>query len=98
MDVENFLSNRAPNNAYVPRSSRRTSPPCAATSRQRSSESLLTDAVKPKADYGRIAYVDDPLRTSSDPRCRTATPAPARRRRGEEQTPYDVSRLDYYPS
>jgi hypothetical protein len=53
--------------------------------------------VQPSADYGRVAYVDDPLRTSSDPKAQDGVPGTgADLVEGETQTPYDVSRLDYF--
>jgi hypothetical protein len=98
MDVENFLSNLAPNNAYVPAIEQAHVAAVRGNIEATIVESLITDAVKPKADYGRIAYVDDPLRTSSDPAVQDGNPGTgADVVQGEKQTPYDVSRLDYYP-
>ena len=98
MDVENFLSNAAPNNAYVPLVEQAHVAAVRGNIEATIVESLLTDAVKPSADYGRIAYVDDPLRTSSDPAVQDGNPGTgADVVGGEVQTPYDVSRLDYFP-
>ncbi len=98
MDVENFLSNLAPNNAYVPLVEQAHVAAVRGNLEATIVEALLTDQVTPKADYGRIAYVDDPLRTSSDPAVRDGNPGTgADVVEGETQKPYDVSRLDYYP-
>jgi hypothetical protein len=98
MDVENFLSNLAPNNAYLPLVEQAHVAAVRGNLEATIVESLLTDAVQPSADYGRIAYVDDPLRTSSDPAVRDGNPGTgADPVEGEVQKPYDVSRLDYYP-
>lgn len=98
MDVENFLSNLAPNNAYVPLVEQAHVAAVRGNIEATIVEALLTDAVKPSADYGRIAYVDDPLRTSSDPAVKDGNPGTgADVVEGEVQTPYDVSRLDYFP-
>ncbi|MBC7374191.1 MAG: hypothetical protein H7323_09395 [Frankiales bacterium] len=98
MDVENFLSNLAPNNVYVPAIEQAHVAAVRGNIEATIVESLLTDAVKPTAAYGRVAYVDDPNRTSSDPAVDdgnrgTGAPVVA----GEKQVPYDVSRLDYFP-
>ena len=98
MDVENFLSNLAPNNAYVPAIEQAHVAAVRGNIEATIVEALITDEVTPSADYGRIAYVDDPLRTSSDPKVKDGDPgtgAPVVE--GEVQTPYDVSRLDYFP-
>jgi hypothetical protein len=98
MDVENFLSNLAPNNAYVPAIEQAHVAAVRGNIEATIVEALITDKVTPKADYGRIAYVDDPLRTSSDPAVKDGNPGTgADVVEGEKQTPYDVSRLDYYP-
>lgn len=97
MDVENFLSNLAPNNVYVPAIEQAHVAAVRGNIEATIVEALLTDAVRPKADYGRVAYVDDPLRTSSDPRVRDGVPGTgADVVPGEKQVPYDVSRLDYF--
>jgi hypothetical protein len=98
MDVENFLSNLAPNNAYIPLVEQAHVAAVRGNIEATIVEAMLTDAVKPTADYGRIAYVDDPLRTSSDPSVQDGNPGTgADVVEGETQTPYDVSRLDYFP-
>ncbi|MCW2679033.1 MAG: hypothetical protein JWM62_434 [Frankiales bacterium] len=98
MDVENFLSNLAPNNAYVPLVEQAHVAAVRGNLEATIVEALLTDRVQPRADYGRIAYVADPLRTSSDPAVKDGDPGTgADVVEGELQTPYDVSRLDYYP-
>jgi hypothetical protein len=98
MDVENFLSNLAPNNAYVPLVEQAHVAAVRGNIEATIVEALITDAVQPSADYGRIAYVDDPLRTSSDPKVQDGEPGTgADVVEGEVQTPYDVSRLDYFP-
>jgi hypothetical protein len=98
MDVENFLSNLAPNNAFVPAVEQAHVAAVRGNIESTIVESLITDAVKPVADYGRIAYIDDPLRTSSDPKVRDGVPGTgADVEAGEKQVPYDVSRLDYFP-
>ncbi len=98
MDVENFLSNLAPNNVYVPAIEQAHVAAVRGNIEATIVESLITDAVTPTAAYGRVAYVDDPNRTSSDPKVDdgnrgTGAPVVA----GETQVPYDVSRLDYFP-
>lgn len=98
MDVENFLSNLAPNNAYVPAIEQAHVAAVRGNIEATVVEALITDEVRPSADYGRIAYVDDPLRTSSDPEVQDGNPGTgAEVVEGEVQTPYDVSRLDYFP-
>ncbi len=98
MDVENFLSNLVPNNVYNPLVEQAHVAAVRGNIEATIVEALLTDAVEPTADYGRIAYVDDPLRTSSDPKVQDGNPgAGAGLEEGETQTPYDVSRLDYFP-
>lgn len=98
MDVENFLSNLAPNNVYVRDIEQAHAAAVRGNLEATIVESLITDGVEPEADYGRVAFVDDPDRTSSDPAVSdlepgTGSPVVA----GETQTPYDVSRLDYFP-
>ena len=98
MDVENFLSNLAPNNAYVPAIEQAHVAAVRGNIEATIVESLITDDVRPSATYGRVAYVDDPNRTSSDPAVDDGEPgtgAPVVD--GETQVPYDVSRLDYFP-
>ena len=98
MDVENFLSNLAPNNAFIPAIEEAHVAAVRGNIEATIVEALLTDEVKPSADYGRVAYVDDPLRTSSDPKVQDGVPGTgAELLPGETQTPYDVSRLDYFP-
>jgi hypothetical protein len=98
MDVENFLSNLAPNNAYVPAIEQAHVAAVRGNIEATIVEALVTDAVTPAADYGRVAYVDDRLRTSSDPKVKDGVPGTgAELVEGETQTPYDVSRLDYFP-
>jgi hypothetical protein len=97
MDVENFLSNLAPNNVYVPAIEQAHVAAVRGNIEATIVESLLTDGVKPSAAYGRIAYVDDLLRTSSDPEVQDGVPGTgADVVTGEKQVPYDVSRLDYF--
>jgi hypothetical protein len=97
MDVENFLSNLAPNNAYVPLVEQAHAAAVRGNIEATIVESLITDQVRPSADYGRVAFVDDPLRTSSDPAVQDGVPGTgADVVEGEVQVPYDVSRLDYY--
>jgi hypothetical protein len=97
MDVENFLSNLAPNNAFVPAIEQAHVAAVRGNIEATIVEALITDKVKPSADYGRVAYVDDPLRTSSDPKVQDGNPGTgADLVEGETQTPYDVSRLDYF--
>jgi hypothetical protein len=97
MDVENFLSNLAPNNAFVPAIEQAHVAAVRGNIEATIVEALITDAVRPKADYGRVAYVDDPLRTSSDPKVKDGNPGTgAEVVPGEVQRPYDVSRLDYF--
>jgi len=98
MDVENFLSNLAPNNAYLPLVEQAHVAAVRGNIEATIVEALLTDAVRPTADYGRIAYVDDPVRTSSDPAVQDGVPGTGSPVvEGEVQVPYDVSRLDYFP-
>ncbi len=98
MDIENFLSNLAPNNGWNPLIEQAHVAAVRGNIEATIVESLITDAVKPVADYGRIAYVADPLRTSSDPAVKDGTPGTGSElEEGETQTPYDVSRLDYFP-
>ena len=98
MDVENFLSNLVPNNVYNPLVEQAHVAAVRGNIEATIVEALLTDAVKPSADYGRIAYVFDPLRTSSDPRVQDGNPGTGSDlEEGETQTPYDVSRMDYFP-
>ena len=98
MDVENFLSNLAPNNAYVPLVEQAHVAAVRGNIEATMVEALVTGAVRPSADYGRIAYVDDPVRTRSDDDYLldgvpgTGSPVAP----GETQVPYDVSRLDYF--
>lgn len=97
MDVENFLSNLAPNNAFAPVIEQAHVAAVRGNIEATIVEALVTDAVVPKATYGRVAYVDDPQRTSSDPAVQDGVPgtgAPVVA--GETQVPYDVSRLDYF--
>ncbi len=97
MDVENFLSNLAPNNAYVPLIEQAHVAAVRGNIEATIVEALLTDDVTPSADYGRVAYVDDPQRTSSDPSVQDGNPGTGSSVVGDEvQVPYDVSRLDYY--
>ena len=97
MDVENFLSNLAPNNVYVPAIEQAHVAAVRGNIEATIVEALLTDAVQPAADYGRIAYVDDPTRISSDPKVQDGNPGTGSDVvKGETQVPYDVSRLDYY--
>jgi hypothetical protein len=97
MDVENFLSNLAPNNVWVPELERAHVAAVRGNIEATIVEALITDDVTPSADYGRIAYVDDPLRTSSDPAVDDGVPGTGSEvAAGETQVPYDVSRLDYY--
>jgi hypothetical protein len=98
MDVENFLSNLAPNNAYVPAIEQAHVAAVRGNIEATIVESLITDAVVPSAAYGRVAYVADRNRTSSDPAVQDGEPgtgAPVVD--GETQVPYDVSRMDYFP-
>jgi hypothetical protein len=98
MDVENFLSNAAPNNAFVPLIEQAHVAAVRGNIEATIVEALLTDAVRPSASYGRVAYVDDPLRTSSDPKVQDGVPGTGSDvEPGETQKPYDVSRLDYFP-
>ncbi len=97
MDVENFLSNLAPNNVFVPAIEQAHVAAVRGNIEATIVESMITDAVTPSATYGRVAYVDDPLRTSSDRKVQDGNPgtgAPVVA--GETQVPYDVSRLDYF--
>ena len=98
MDVESFLSNLAPNNVWVPAVEQAHVAAVRGNIEATIVEALLTDAVQPSADYGRVAYVDDPVRTKSDP-AYTADGVPGTGSdvvAGETQKPYDVSRLDYF--
>jgi hypothetical protein len=98
MDVENFLSNVAPNNVYVKEVEQAHAAAVRGNLEATIVESLFTDAVVPQADYGRVAYVDDPIRTKSDADY-AADGVPGTGSDlfpGEEQVPYDVSRLDYF--
>lgn len=98
MDVENFLSNLAPNNAYVPAIEQAHVAAVRGNIEATIVEALLTDAVTPTATYGRVAYVADPSRTSSDPAVADGAPGTGSPVvPGETQVPYDVSRLDYFP-
>ncbi|MEO6203978.1 MAG: hypothetical protein ABIO67_01120, partial [Mycobacteriales bacterium] len=98
MDVENFLSNLVPNNAYLPLVEQAHVAAVRGNIEATIVEALITDQVRPSADYGRVAYVDDPVRTSSDPRVADGVPGTGSVvEDGETQVPYDVSRLDYYP-
>ena len=97
MDVENFLSNLAPNNAYVPLVEQAHVAAVRGNIEATIVEALLTDAVAPTASYGRVAYVDDPARTSSDLAVQDGVPGTGSAvQPGETQVPYDVSRLDYF--
>jgi hypothetical protein len=97
MDVENFLSNLVPNNVYNPLVEQAHVAAVRGNIEATIVEALLTDRVRPSADYGRVAYVDDPLRTSSDPSVPDGVPGTgADVVEGEVQKPYDVSRLDYF--
>jgi len=98
MDVENFLSNVAPNNIWVPELERAHVAAVRGNIEATIVEALVTDDVRAEADLGRIAYVDDPVRTKSDedytedgvPGTGSAVAD------GETQVPYDVSRLEYF--
>jgi hypothetical protein len=98
MDVENFLSNLAPNNVWIPALEQAHVAAVRGNIEATIVEALITDAVTPSADYGRVAYVDDPVRTRSDDDYTldgipgTGSPVAP----GETQVPYDVSRLDYF--
>jgi hypothetical protein len=97
MDVENFLSNLAPNNAYVPLVEQAHVAAVRGNIEATIVEALFTEHVQASADYGRIAYVDDPVRTSSDPAVDDGVPGTGSEvAPGETQVPYDVSRLDYF--
>jgi hypothetical protein len=98
MDVENFLSNLAPNSAYVPLVEQAHVAAVRGNLEATIVEALFTDAVEPSARYGRIAYVDDPVRTKSDEGyALDGVPGTGSEvAEGEEQVPYDVSRLDYF--
>ncbi len=97
MDVENFLSNLAPNNAYIPLVAQAHVAAVRGNIEATIVEALITDDVVPSADYGRVGYVDDPTRTSSDPAVDDGVPGTGSEvAPGEAQVPYDVSRLDYY--
>ena len=97
MDVENFLSNLAPNNAYVPLLAQAHVAAVRGNIEATIVEAMITDKVTATADYGRVAYVDDAQRISSDPAVRDGVPgAGPAVAEGETQVPYDVSRLDYY--
>ena len=98
MDVENFLSNLAPNSVWIPELERAHVAAVRGNIEATIVEALITDEVTPSADYGRIAYVDDPVRVKSDEAHAldgvpgTGSPVAD----GETQVPYDASRLDYY--
>jgi hypothetical protein len=98
MDVENFLSNLAPNSVWVPELERAHVAAVRGNIEATIVEALVTDEVTPSADYGRVAYVDDPVRVRSDESYDLdgvpGTGSPVAE--GESQVPYDVSRLDYY--
>ncbi|MCW2615542.1 MAG: hypothetical protein JWN08_2536, partial [Frankiales bacterium] len=97
MDVENFLSNAAPNSAYLPLVEQAHVAAVRGNIEATIVEALLTDDVRPSASYGRVAYVDDPRRTSSDPAVQDGVPGTGSAvQPGEAQVPYDVSRLDYF--
>jgi hypothetical protein len=97
MDVENFLSNLAPNNAYVPLVEQAHVAAVRGNIEATIVEALFTEQVQASADYGRVAYVDDPVRTSSDPAVDDGVPGTGSEvAPGETQVPYDVSRLDYF--
>jgi hypothetical protein len=98
MDVESFLSNLAPNNAWVGPVEQAHVAAVRGNIEATIVEALLTDDVRASADLGRVAYVDDPVRTSSDP-AYTADGVPgtgSEVAEGETQVPYDVSRLAYF--
>ena len=98
MDVENFLSNVAPNNVWVPELERAHVAAVRGNIEATIVEALITDDVTASADLGRIAFVDDPVRTSSD-EAYTADGVPGTGSPvvdGETQVPYDVSRLAYF--
>ncbi|MDP3714099.1 MAG: M14 family zinc carboxypeptidase [Mycobacteriales bacterium] len=98
MDVENFLSNLAPNNVWNGAVEQAHVAAVRGNIEATIVESLITDQVRPSADYGRVAYVMDPNRTSSDPAVDDGVPGTgADLEEGETQTPYDVSRMDYFP-
>jgi hypothetical protein len=97
MDVENFLSNFAPNNVYSPLVEQAHVAAVRGNIEATIVEALLTDSVTPSASYGTVAYVDDPNRTSSDPAVDDGEPGTGSPVvEGETQVPYDVSRLDYF--
>ena len=97
MDVENFLSNAAPNNVWVPQVEQAHVAAVRGNIEATIVEALITEDVRPSADYGKVAYVDDPGRTSSSPSVQDGVPGTGSPVvQGETQTPYDVSRMDYY--
>ena len=98
MDVESFLSNLAPNNVWVAPVEQAHVAAVRGNIEATIVEALLTDGVRASADLGRVAYVTDPVRTSSDP-AYTADGIPGTGSEvapGETQVPYDVSRLEYF--
>lgn len=90
-DVENFLSNLVPNNAYNGVVEQAHVAAVRGNMEATIVEALVTDSVKPTADLGTIAYVGDPNRTTSADGTKSDVVT------GETQKPYDVSRLDYFP-
>ena len=91
MDVENFLSNIAPNNAFVPAVEEAHVAAVRGNMEATIVEALLTDAVQASARA---------TAGSATSTTRTAPPAPTApspRSTRTAQVPYDVSRLDYFP-
>ena len=91
MDIEYFLSNLVPNNAWSGVVEQAHVAGARGNIEATIVEALITDQVKATADLGRIAYVGDPNRTTSADGTGTSVVP------GETQKPYDVSRLDYFP-
>ncbi len=92
MDVENFLSNIAPNNAFLPLVEQAHVAGVRGILESVAVEALITQDVAPVLAMKRVAYLEDGVRTTSADGVGAGGGAIA----GEEQIAYDVSRTAYF--
>ncbi|HVE62443.1 MAG TPA: M14 family metallopeptidase [Mycobacteriales bacterium] len=87
IDAENFLSHTAPGNIWVGALEQAHVAAVRGIIESVTVESMITGAVKPKLDLGRVAYVNDPARV-------TAPAAPLED--GRSAKAVSASRMDYF--
>jgi hypothetical protein len=92
IDVENFLSHLAPNVFWGAPLEKVHIAAVRGNIEAALVTALKTDRITASLDLGRVAYVDDPRRTTSA----DGTGVDAELLPGEVQQPYDVSRLAYF--